>query len=146
MAQQRHLTKAPVTEAVIDFQCRTTAKMTSELVKQLHQETKYRGRHEEMRNVQVSVAAVVGKIPTTRMDDLGLLGGRFFSDENKFVVQMRSNGMTFSRLPPYTEWDSVFAEVSRLWEIQRAFLNVEEVSRIAVRFINRLVYPQAAFS
>jgi uncharacterized protein (TIGR04255 family) len=73
-------------------------------------------------------------------------GYTYTSSDGKYVAQFRANGMTFSTLPPYTQWDTVFAEGSRLWKIYWDILKPTDVSRIAVRNINRLLLPLDEFS
>ncbi len=51
------------------------------------------------------------------------------------------DGFTFSRLNPYTNWDEVFSEAWRLWDLYVDASKPLEVSRIAVRYINRMLFP-----
>src|SRR5207237_10376483 len=44
-------------------------------------------------------------------------------------------------LKPYTRWEQVFGEAKRLWKIYRSAAGAEEVSRIALRYINRISLP-----
>jgi uncharacterized protein (TIGR04255 family) len=60
------------------------------------------------------------------------------------VAQFRVDGFTFSKLEPYTTWDSVFAEALRLWAVYVKVADPSEVVRIAVRYINRLQVPVPA--
>jgi uncharacterized protein (TIGR04255 family) len=146
MAEVRHLTRAPIKEAVIDFRCLTGAKVDSVLIRKLGAEIGYDGESQEMRTMSWTWQQGVSTAPTAKTSDHGVVGCRFFSKDKKFVVQMRLDGMTFSRLPPYTAWDNVFPEVSRLWTIFCANIQVVAVSRIAVRNINRVLLPQVDFS
>jgi uncharacterized protein (TIGR04255 family) len=146
MAEQRHLNNAPITEAVLDFRCRTEVKIDSEKLKLLRKEIAYTGLLEEMHGMSFTFQQGPGASPSQKTDDHGLVGGRFLSENGKFVVQMRVDGMTFSRMKPYTEWGEVFPEASRLWKIFCAQMQVTEVSRIAVRNINRLLLPASDFT
>jgi uncharacterized protein (TIGR04255 family) len=60
------------------------------------------------------------------------------------VVQFRVDGFTFSKLEPYTNWESVFGEADRLWRIYVKIARPLEISRVAVRYINRLRLPGPA--
>jgi uncharacterized protein (TIGR04255 family) len=72
---------------------------------------------------------------------LGIHGHRLLSKDGKNVVQLRRDGFTFSRLNPYTKWEEVFGEAWRLWGKYVETAQPLEVSRIAARFINRLLLP-----
>jgi uncharacterized protein (TIGR04255 family) len=64
------------------------------------------------------------------------LGWRYQTEHE--VAQFRVDGFTFSKLEPYTTWEEVFAEALRLWAIYRRLAEPAQVSRLAVRYINRL--------
>ena len=69
------------------------------------------------------------------------LGYRFVSGDQQQIVQVRRNGFTFSRLPPYTKWEDWRPEAQRLW---RKFVRVaepREIRRYAVRYVNRINIP-----
>jgi uncharacterized protein (TIGR04255 family) len=57
------------------------------------------------------------------------------------VFQAQLNGFTFSRLAPYESWNRFCAEARRLWQIYRDCLKPAEVTRLAVRYLNRLDLP-----
>jgi uncharacterized protein (TIGR04255 family) len=60
------------------------------------------------------------------------------------IAQFRVDGFTFSKLEPYTTWEDVFGEADRLWRIYVQTAQPLEISRLAVRFINRLRLPGPA--
>lgn len=77
-------------------------------------------------------AAVQSNATTTQ------LGYRLSSANNDRVLQLRSQGMAYSHMPPYTDWDTFLAEMRALWHSYAASLKVVSVTRLAVRFINRI--------
>jgi uncharacterized protein (TIGR04255 family) len=65
-------------------------------------------------------------------------GFRLQDRQNRHVVQFTPNGVVFSRLEPYEEWESFKAEALRFWHI---FLELAEpigISRLGVRYVNRI--------
>jgi uncharacterized protein (TIGR04255 family) len=68
-------------------------------------------------------------------------GYRFKTEDGLDIVNFQQNGVNFSRLKPYTRWDSVFNEAERIWNAYRSACQPEEISRIAVRYINRILLP-----
>jgi uncharacterized protein (TIGR04255 family) len=66
------------------------------------------------------------------------LGYRLSSANNDRVLQVRSLGMAYSHLPPYSDWETFLGEMRALWNSYSSALNVVSVTRLAVRFINRI--------
>lgn len=66
------------------------------------------------------------------------IGFQFWDAEKVRVFQARLDGFTYSRLAPYDCWEDLCGEARRLWRQYREFAKPERVSRIAVRYINRL--------
>lgn len=54
------------------------------------------------------------------------------------LAQFRVDGFTFSKIEPYTTWEEVFEEAFRLWKVYVDAARPREVSRVAVRYINRM--------
>jgi uncharacterized protein (TIGR04255 family) len=69
------------------------------------------------------------------------VGYDFPSGDGKQIFQARLDGFAFSRLAPYDCWESFRDEGRRLWEIYRTVAQPEVVTRIGVRYINRLDLP-----
>lgn len=54
------------------------------------------------------------------------------------VAQFKVDGFTFSKIERYTTWEEVFGEAYRLWQIYLDLAKPKQLSRIAVRYINRI--------
>lgn len=142
MAEPRYLAKAPITEAVIDFRVRTPTDLPVEALKVVGESLV--GEYEKPENMQLmefGFAIQGGKPGKSHQVDHGLTGFRSKSTDGTRFVQCRKDGFTFSRLPPYEGWDTTFEEASRLYRIYAAAAKIEEVTRIGVRYINRLLLP-----
>jgi uncharacterized protein (TIGR04255 family) len=61
------------------------------------------------------------------------------SGDGLMVAQARLDGFSFSRLRPYETWEHVRDEARRLWARYLDVAEPTEVTRIAVRYINRLL-------
>ena len=68
-------------------------------------------------------------------------GHAFKSKDRLQIVQTRLDGFGFSRLAPYQSWESFRDEARRLWAIYRTVVQPTRVTRVAVRYINRLDLP-----
>jgi len=141
MAVQRHLSNAPIIEAIIDFRTKLPAAFEvtrfSSLKEMLGESYP---KMEEQRAFETGVT-FKGKQLQQILEDKGLRGYFFKSHDGKNVVQFRLDGFTFSRLKPYTNWQDVLAEAKRLWKYYVDAASPDLVTRIAVRCINQLNIP-----
>jgi len=138
---REHLTRPPITEALIDFQAKASAEDGLESVKAVAEALK--GRYEPQGPIfelQTQWAVSSDKGPQTK-SAARELGIRLQSQNGKYVLQARTNGFTLSRLEPYERWDALLAEAQSLWKSYTEIIQVEVVSRVATRFINNLKLP-----
>jgi uncharacterized protein (TIGR04255 family) len=68
-------------------------------------------------------------------------GFMYHSVDRLQVVQARTDGFTFSRLKPYSEWDQFRNEAKALWGEYCRIAAPTRVHRIALRYINRIEVP-----
>jgi len=67
-----------------------------------------------------------------------------FRCENKgkgFVAMFKIDGFVFSKLEPYTNWLDFSGAAKEFWEIYTRVLADYSVTRIAVRYVNRICLP-----
>jgi uncharacterized protein (TIGR04255 family) len=144
-----HLRKAPIVEAILDFRVRLPADFDVARFKAVHPafENAY-PRTEERKQVEHRFEHAPGREPSHSVTDRGIHGYFFRSADNAQIVQFRRDGFTFNRLKPYTSWEHVFPEAARFWKLYWETCQPIDVSRIAVRYINRLLLPdlQGEFS
>lgn len=69
------------------------------------------------------------------------LGYQFTSDDGKKVAQARLDGFTHNKLKPYDRWESFFEEAKGLWGIYREIARPTNITRTAIRYINRIEVP-----
>ena len=137
-----HLSKAPIIEAVIDL--RTALALTFNVEKLQEAHAAIRQDYPQMKTQRGWIGQMMqaaGKPPTQAIRDLGVTGYEFSSADGKYVAQFRRDGFSFSRLAPYTSWEDVFGRAAALWKLFCELSQPIEVSRIAVRTINRILLP-----
>ncbi|MBW4635964.1 MAG: TIGR04255 family protein [Iphinoe sp. HA4291-MV1] len=134
-------TRVPITEALIDLQIEVPSeKDVSVLTKFLNDLKSDYPKHEYLLDFQ-SQFQLDSSLTTTTTITQKYTGFRVFSTDNKQVIQLRLNGFTFSRLAPYDKWESFRDEARRLWEIYCKTIDAKTVTRVAVRYINRIDLP-----
>jgi uncharacterized protein (TIGR04255 family) len=137
-----HLSKAPIIEAVIDLRAAVAPTFDVEKLQEAH--ATIRQDYPQMktqRSWMGQMMQTVGKPPKQAIRDLGVTGYGFSSADEKYVAQFRRDGFSFSRLAPYTAWEDVFGRAATLWKLFYELTQPMEVSRIAVRTINRILVP-----
>jgi uncharacterized protein (TIGR04255 family) len=141
MAILRHLAHAPIMEAIIDCRVKAPAGFKVDSFQAL----KAKGvdgypKVDEMRGIEAEFR-VEGNQLSQSTKQRGMVGLAFRSIGGENVAQFRIDGFTFSRLNPYTSWDEIFPEAFRLWKMFIGIVSPDFMTRIAVRYINKLPIP-----
>ena len=145
MAKPReHLTHAPIAEALIDIRVLAREDITPDTFRSVIERLKDSyPASSPMRSVEARFAMEEGKLLPPKQVD-AVIGWLVQATPPQSVAQFRINGFTYDKLEPYTRWEEVFAEADRLWRIYVETAMPLEVTRLAVRYINRLRLPAAA--
>ena len=69
------------------------------------------------------------------------LGFSYRSEDEKNIFQVRKDGFSHNRLPPYTEWQSFSSEARRLWSIYKDNAVPAEIELIGLNYINEIYIP-----
>lgn len=142
MAIHRHLRNAPLTEALIDIRVSLPPVFDPKDFLSLSKDISDKYPKSEPRQLFTAAFGVeAGKPFTQATESKGIHGYICKSEDGKDVVQFRIDGFTFSRLNPYSEWEAVLSEAKRLWGLYSIKCSPELITRIAVRYINRLDLP-----
>ena len=141
MARQRHLDNAPIVEAIIDLRVKNPSSFGVTDFLSLKDDLKKEYPIVEDRRLVEVGGKIEGKQIEQTIIDKGITGYFFKTSDSKNVAQFRIDGFTFSRLSPYSEWETVLSEAKRLWGLYSIKCLPELITRIAVRYINRLDLP-----
>lgn len=139
MTLRRHYTKPPIIEAVIDIRAELSPDFQIENLAVIHEQIKaaYPSR-EDVTMFQANIQfRPEGKVNSAQTQ----LGYLFRSADKKQIVQVRTNGFTFSRLNPYESWNSLRDEARNLWAVYKRVAKPIRAIRVAVRYINRIDIP-----
>lgn len=94
-----------------------------------------------MRLVQMGVANQPDE-SVSLTSSQGLIGYRLSKADDSRVLQIRRDGLAYSHIAPYTEWDTFRAEAQRVWEQYRTAIPGAKLVRCALRYINRVDIPE----
>jgi uncharacterized protein (TIGR04255 family) len=98
-------------------------------------------KQEKMNAMQAQFHLAPVQEASTVVAQQNLIGYRLTSSDGKHVVMMTSEGFTISRLRPYDRWESLREEAKKLWGEYRPAVEPDRITRVALRYINRLDLP-----
>lgn len=134
--------KAPVVEAIIDIRVASEIEVgvleLADSFRELNSRYPHRELLESAPAFQFASSAGFSASFGAGMPSGGL---RFLSQDEKKVFQARSDGFTLSVLPPYKHWEDFRDEAADLWARYVKARKVSAVTRIGLRYINRLQLP-----
>ncbi|MFZ1977248.1 MAG: TIGR04255 family protein [Bacteroidota bacterium] len=131
-----HLSKAPITEAIIEFRGRASLPWEEkDILTKLQNELPDYPQHQSGRAQQFRV--IPQNEQKVEIQDIGWLGLKFTSNDKKSIATFNIDSFSSSRLEPYQNWDSFINVTKRLWNLHLKFANPPEIQRMGVRFINR---------
>ncbi len=142
MASPESLPNAPITEALLNIRVNTPANTQLDQLGRFPQAIRDRYPHRQDR-VLVQGRLQFSKSDTTLSQSSAhsLDGYNFRSVDRNQVIQVGLAGFTFSRLRPYRSWDSLRDEAKELWQYYKDMASPENITRLSLRYINRLEIP-----
>ncbi len=138
-----HLPNAPIAEALIDIRVELPDSVNLDTLARFHDglEDRYPNRRERYQWA-TKLEVKGGETPSIEAPSGGVDGYFFDSADAKQIAQARLDGFTFSRLKPYQTWNQLKTEAADLWEHYRTAAQPRAITRIAVRYINRIELPK----
>ena len=143
MANHTRLSRPPLREAILDIQ--TTDSLPSSFTKAL--ESQVIPGYERVGPVRQSqfsfqIGPTLNPQAAVMADEI--LGFRYDSLDKSRIVQLKRNGMTYSILREYTDWNQMKATAKAMWERYIASAGQVHVQRLALRYINVIDLPLGA--
>lgn len=130
------LTQAPIVEAMIFWQAPPANPFDfQELRNTLTKRVPEYPVRQPQQNVEVSA--------TFHLDGSSQIGqstqnGLRVKDKHQHVAQIMQNGVVFSRLAPYDQWQSFKGEALKFWAVFTELAQPKIIHQVGVRYINRV--------
>lgn len=141
-----HLSRAPITEALLTFQANAAAHWGEEnMLSRLKALWPNHPDPQELQQVNMQFSAKSGEQPRQDTMSAQILGWIFRSETEHIAHQVRRDGYTFSRLKPYEDWESFEMAAKENWQKVSEILEPAPLHSVAARFINLLEIPTAKF-
>jgi len=133
---------APITEAIFDIKVEGSGVDNIERLEEIHRKTQ-----SEFPNVRKksNYSGVITFKPDTQNvhteNKMLPLGFVYSNGDGSRQFQARLDGFTYNMLSPYTQWEDFSLNALQLWNIYEAVLRPTAITRIALRYINRIMLP-----
>lgn len=137
MPDYPHLPNAPIQEALIDFRCKLPDGFSVSTFKNLSAKIGDAYPNQKPRRVLHAQFGLLDEEAFASADQASVDGYLFSSVSGDRIAQYRRDGFTYNWLRPYETWDALRTEALVRWRDYLSIVTPEEVTRIAVRYINR---------
>jgi len=136
------LTKPPIVEAVLDFDCDVPPDKTLKLLEQPARAA-FVDRYSDVVPRYLQEMQVASDQDGTFNSSLqqSLQAWMFREPNGKQLVQVRQSGFSFNRLAPYEGFDAYLPEIQRTWNLYREIVAPISVRTLRLRYINRILLP-----
>jgi uncharacterized protein (TIGR04255 family) len=142
MSERPQYANAPIVEAVIDLRIvQPDGLSVSDLQSLVEENAEKYPAVEEMYRYQEEGYVGQADAPIRQENQYWHNGFRCISGDRRRVFYASLDGLAFSMLAPYEGWTRFSVEARRLWEAYRLITAATSVTRIAVRYINRIDIP-----
>lgn len=141
MSDWPHLPRAPVTEALVDLRVEFPGEVSLDQLDALHEKWREEYPKKSKRVEYQGSFRFAGRQGLKTDTATTQRGFDFRNPDETQVVQARLDGFTFSRLRPYTDWADFTAKSRALWDVYQNQTRPSRVTRIALRYINRIEIP-----
>jgi uncharacterized protein (TIGR04255 family) len=137
--------KAPITEALLDIRVTPNAAMPDPLDRLAEFVKTHADAYPEVKELVMGTSSIMlaGDAPPQASAQMERNGFVAFTAGRTRAIQARRDGFSASRLAPYTSWADLRAEAVPLWSEYRSIANPALITRIALRYINRIDIPHS---
>jgi uncharacterized protein (TIGR04255 family) len=132
---------APITEALIDIRAQLPAEVTVASLGAFHDAIQQRYPNRQELTGWEAGFQIGGGTAAVAQASAQPVGAIYGSANGTKAVQARLNGFTFNRLKPYESWEPFRNEAIELWQHYCAIARPVSVTRLALRYINRIEIP-----
>jgi len=136
------LAKNPIVEAVVDIDCDMPPALDLTALEKPARAA-YSDRYPKFRTVFVEQHRIEAKgtEPSVHSADRAIQALQFLHDNERQLVQVRTQGFSFNRLTPYTSLDDYLPEIERTWRLFLDIATPVQVRIVRLRYINRILLP-----
>ncbi len=132
---------APITEALLDIRVELPKDIEITDLDAFHDSVRDTYSEKQQRVAFTAGIKVTPNGPSAVPPTAEPNGFIFRSPEGKKLVQARLDGFTFNKLRPYSSWAEFSEEARSLWDKYCNVAKPKKITRIALRYINKIEIP-----
>lgn len=144
MQAKKQYSRAPITEAIIDFRVALAEDFAIERIADIHPRIKEDFPIMQPFHRKIGTFTVDPNGPNApfKVDTSTQHSGFWFkSRDNLRIFQATAEGFTFNRLAPYQSWDEFRSVARDLWRVYTEACKPICVTRIGIRYVNQISIP-----
>ena len=136
------LAKAPIVEAVLDINCDMPPAFDLAALEGPARDA-FRAQYPKFRTrfLEQHRFESMADEPTKHFAKRAIQALQFLHDDEKQLVQVRTQGFSFNRLALYTSLDDYLSEIQRTWKLFVEIASPVQIRVIQLRYINRILLP-----
>jgi uncharacterized protein (TIGR04255 family) len=139
----RHLNNAPIKEALIDIRVSQKTGVNLESLRPAVEQAKEEYPIEKKSKL-ISFLYDMEEEKAKSSEPL-VRGYALWNREETQVVQFRLDGFTFNRVKEYQTWEDLYLQATKWWDLYVSVMKPVEVTRLSVKYINRILLPDADY-
>src|SRR6266851_3993285 len=139
------LASPPIVEAVVDIDCDMPPGLDIKALESTARDA-FQAQYPKFRTQLIhehQFKQEIGAPPEMSVRS-GVQALRFFQEDEKQLVQVRTQGFSFNRLAPYSSLDDYLPEIERTWRLYVDLASPVQIRVIRLRYINRILLPMTA--
>lgn len=143
MPEPRILPNPPIVEAVVDIDCDMPPQHDLAALEAPAREV-FRNPYPTCQPVfshEGQIELYGGEVLPEVSGTIRIHALRFLQEDEKQLVQVRTQGFSFNRLAPYSNLDDYLPEIARTWRLFVNLASPTQVRVVRLRYINRIDLP-----
>jgi uncharacterized protein (TIGR04255 family) len=143
MTHQRRYSREPITEAIIDIRVQAPEGLSADALERCQEGQRETYPERRAAKHARGLFEFGPQLTSTATSSAQLVGYTFVSADQKQFFQAKLDSFTVNRLAPYCGWEAFRDEARKLWRVYQEVVRPQKVTRLAVRYTNRIDIPTA---
>ena len=138
------LANAPIIEAILDVDCDMPPGQQIASLEKVARDA-FRSEYSKFRTTLIQTHQIETKAdqPPQMSVQHAIQALQFLSEDEKQIVQLRTQGFSFNRLSPYTSFDDYLPQIEKAWRLFISIASPVQIRSVRLRYINRILLPLA---
>lgn len=142
MLKKIHFSRPPISEALIDIKVTLPQDINIQELQKAYDVVREAYPIKEVKaEWETKFQIKPGESPVVTTNTGGQKGYMLYTSDKKKIFQVMINGFTYNQLTNYTTWNDFYSEAMKLWKIYIKVAKPLRLTRLALRYINKIELP-----